>query len=42
MSYGYDDVAQCKYKVLSINDIMSTNDLFQEQSCENKKWRIQV
>ena len=31
---GYD-VAQCEYKVLFFNDDMSTNDLFQEQSCEN-------
>ena len=33
---GYDDDdAQCEYKVLSVNDDMSTNDLFDEQSCEN-------
>jgi len=32
---GYNDDAQCEYNVLSINDDMSTNDLFQKQSCEN-------
>jgi len=32
---GYDDDAQCEYNVLSINDDMSTNDLFQKQSGDN-------
>jgi len=32
---GYNDDAQCEYKVLSANGDMSTIDLFQEQSCEN-------
>jgi len=32
---GYVDDAQCEYKVLSINDDMSIDDLFEEQSCEN-------
>jgi len=32
---GYDDDAQFEYKVVPINDDMSTNDLFHEQSCEN-------
>jgi len=31
---GYD-VSQYEYKFLSIKDDMSTNDFFQEQSCEN-------
>ncbi|QCE03952.1 hypothetical protein DEO72_LG8g1984 [Vigna unguiculata] len=31
---GYVD-AQCEYKVLSVSDDMSTNDLFHEKSCEN-------
>ena len=32
---GYVDDAQCEYKVLSIDDDMSINDLFEEQSCED-------
>ena len=32
---GYVDDAQCKYKVLSIDDDMSIDDLFKEKSCEN-------
>jgi len=32
---GYVDDAQCEYKVLSVNDVMGSNDHFQEQSCEN-------
>ena len=32
---GYDDDAQCEYKVVPIDEDMSTNDHFQEQSCEN-------
>ncbi|QCD86751.1 hypothetical protein DEO72_LG3g1277 [Vigna unguiculata] len=32
---GYVDDAQCEYKVLSINDDMSIDDLFEEQSCED-------
>jgi len=32
---GYVDDAQCEYKVLSIDDDMSIDDLFDEQSCEN-------
>ena len=32
---GYVDDAQCEYKVLSIDDDMSINYLFEEQSCEN-------
>ena len=31
----YVDDAQCEYKVLSIDDDMSVDDLFEEQSCEN-------
>jgi len=31
---GYD-VAQCEYKVLPVDEDMSTNDHFQEQSCED-------
>jgi len=31
---GYVDDAQCEYKVLSIDDDMSIDDLFEEQSCE--------
>ena len=34
-TYGYVDDARCEYKVLSINDVMSIDDLFVEQSCEN-------
>ncbi|QCE03664.1 hypothetical protein DEO72_LG8g1689 [Vigna unguiculata] len=32
---GYVDDAQCEYKVLSIDDDMSINDLFEEQIYEN-------
>ncbi|QCD99504.1 hypothetical protein DEO72_LG7g786 [Vigna unguiculata] len=32
---GYVDNAQYEYNFLSVNDDMSTNDLFHEQSCEN-------
>jgi len=32
---GYVDDAQCEYKVLSIDDDISINDLFEEQSVEN-------
>jgi len=32
---GYDDDAQCEYKVVPVDEDMSTNDHFQEQSCEN-------
>ena len=32
---GYVNDAQCEYKVVPINEDMSTNDHFQEQSCEN-------
>ena len=32
---GYVDNAQYEYKFLFVNDDMSTNDLFHEQSCEN-------
>ncbi|QCD86747.1 hypothetical protein DEO72_LG3g1273 [Vigna unguiculata] len=32
---GYVDAAQCEYKVVPIDEDMSTNDHFQEQSCEN-------
>ncbi|QCE11111.1 hypothetical protein DEO72_LG10g2344 [Vigna unguiculata] len=32
---GYVDDARCEYKVLSVNDVMGSNDHFQEQSCEN-------
>jgi len=32
---GYVDDAQCEYKVLSIDDDMSIDDLFEEQSCED-------
>jgi len=32
---GYVDDAPCEYKVVSVDDVMSTNDHFQEQSCEN-------
>jgi len=31
----YVDNAQCEYKVVPIDEDMSTNDHFQEQSCEN-------
>ena len=39
---GYVDDAQCEYKVLSIDDDMSIDDLFEEQSYENIQWRNQV
>jgi len=32
---GYVDDAQCEYKVVLVDEDMSTNDHFQEQSCEN-------
>jgi len=32
---GYVDDAQCEYKVVPVDEDMSTNDHFQEQSCEN-------
>ncbi|QCE03779.1 hypothetical protein DEO72_LG8g1805 [Vigna unguiculata] len=32
---GYVDDAPCEYKVVPVDDVMSTNDHFQEQSCEN-------
>jgi len=32
---GYDDDAQCEYKVVPVDEDMGTNDHFQEQSCEN-------
>jgi len=32
---GYDDDAQCEYKVVPVDEDMSTNDHFQEQNCEN-------
>jgi len=32
---GYVDDARCEYKVFSVNDDRSTNDLFHEQSYEN-------
>ncbi|QCD90218.1 hypothetical protein DEO72_LG4g1173 [Vigna unguiculata] len=32
---GYVDDAPCEYKVVLVDDVMSTNDQFQEQSCEN-------
>ena len=32
---GYVDNAQYEYKFLFVNDDISTNDLFHEQSCEN-------
>ena len=32
---GYVDDAQCEYKVLSIDDDLSIDDLFEEQSCED-------
>jgi len=32
---GYVDAAQCEYKVVPIDEDMSTNDHFQEQSCED-------
>jgi len=32
---GYVDAAPCEYKVVPVDDVMSTNDHFQEQSCEN-------
>ncbi|QCD78843.1 hypothetical protein DEO72_LG1g2479 [Vigna unguiculata] len=31
----YVDDAQCEYKVVPVDDVMSTNDHFQEQNCEN-------
>ena len=31
---GYVDDAQFEYKVLSVNDVMGSNDHFREQSCE--------
>jgi len=38
---GYVDDAQCEYKVLSIDDDMSINDLFEEQSCENNRSEVE-
>jgi len=32
---GYVDDAQCEYKVVPVDEDMSTNDHFQEQSCED-------
>jgi len=32
---GYVDDAQCEYKVVPVYEDMSTNDHFQEQSCED-------
>jgi len=32
---GYVDAAQCEYKIVPVDDDMSTNDHFQEQSCED-------
>jgi len=32
---GYVDDARCEYKVLFVDDVMSIDDLFEEQSCEN-------
>jgi len=32
---GYVDVAQCEYKIVLVDEDMSTNDHFQEQSCED-------
>ncbi|QCD96848.1 hypothetical protein DEO72_LG6g1558 [Vigna unguiculata] len=32
---GYVDDAQCEYKAVLVNEDISTNDHFQEQSCEN-------
>jgi len=32
---GYVDDAQCEYKVVPVDEDMSTNDHFQEKSCEN-------
>ena len=32
---GYVDDAQCEYKVVPVDEDMSTNDHFQEHSCEN-------
>ncbi|QCD86288.1 hypothetical protein DEO72_LG3g809 [Vigna unguiculata] len=32
---GCVDDAPCEYKVVPVDDVMSTNDHFQEQSCEN-------
>jgi len=34
---GYVDAAQCEYKVIPVDEDMSTNDHFQEQSCEDNK-----
>jgi len=31
----YVDDAQCEYKVIPVDEDMSTNDHFQEQSCED-------
>jgi len=32
---GYVDNARCEYKVLFVDDVISIDDLFEEQSCEN-------
>ncbi|QCD86446.1 hypothetical protein DEO72_LG3g969 [Vigna unguiculata] len=32
---GYVDTAQCEYKIVPVDEDMSTNDHFQEQSCED-------
>jgi len=32
---GYVDDAQCEYRVVLVDEVMSTNDHFQEQSCED-------
>jgi len=39
---GYVDDAQCEYKALSIDDDMSIDDLFEEQSYDNNTMRKQV
>jgi len=32
---GYVDAAQCEYKIVPVDEDMSTNDHFQEQNCED-------
>ncbi|QCD82420.1 hypothetical protein DEO72_LG2g2758 [Vigna unguiculata] len=32
---GYVDATQCEYKIVPVDEDMSTNDHFQEQSCED-------